>query len=148
MATTAMAPVRRSHSVLARAVPLTFLLGATVVISWVGVRGTGITNGPGPWFHVTWFEVWLIQALLAFGLMVAVEWFSPSASGRAVLTAILAAWIGELIAAAIVLSLFIGELDVVHAPFIWLIATGFGIQPIAAILGGVLAGRRRAGPYG
>ena len=142
MATITSAPVRRSHGVLARAVPMTLLLGATVVISWIGVRGTGIINGPGPWFHATWFQVWAIQALLAFGLMVAIEWIAPSASRRAMVTTVLVAWVGELIAAAIVLSVVQNDLDVVHAPVVWLIATGFGIQPATAILGGLLARRR------
>lgn len=148
VATIPAAPTRRSHGALARAVPVTFLLGATVVASWVGVRGTGIINGPGPWLHETWLAIWAIQALLAFGLLVATEWLAPSASRDAMIRMVLLAWIGELLAAAVVATAFVGELDVVHAPYVWLVGTGFGIQPAAAILGGVLARRRRvvAGP--
>lgn len=142
MASSVGVPVRRSHGVLARAVPLTLLLGATVVISWVGVRGTGIINGPGPWFHATWFEVWAIQALLAFGLLLAVEWITPSVSRRALVTTILVAWVGELLVASLVLPVIQDDLDVIHGPFVWLVATGLGIQPAAAILGGLVARRR------
>jgi hypothetical protein len=38
----------------------------------------------------------------------------------------------------------VGELDVVHAPYVWLVGTGFGLQPSAAILGGLAARRRRS----
>jgi hypothetical protein len=121
---------------------MTFLLGATVVASWVGVRGTGIIDGPGPWLHETWFAVWAIQALLASGLLVAVEWLAPSATGRAMVAMVLLAWFGELLVAAIVLPALTNDLDVIHGPFVWVVATGFGVQPAAAILGGALARRR------
>jgi hypothetical protein len=147
MATVATVPAistRRSHGAAARAVPMTFLLGATVVASWVGVQGTGIINGPGPWLHETWFAVWAIQALLAFGLLVAVEWTAPSATDRAMVGMVLLAWLGELVAAAVIATMVVGELDVVHAPYVWLVGTGFGLQPSAAILGGLAARRRRS----
>lgn len=142
MATVAPIPVRRSRGVLARAMLLTLLLGATVVISWVGVRGTGIINEPGPWFHATWFQVWAIQALLAFGLLVATEWLAPSATHGTMVRMVLLAWVGELVVAAIVIPQVVGEVSVIHAPYVWLVATGFGIQPAAAIVGGRLARRR------
>lgn len=139
-----LVPTRRVHGALARAVPMTLLLGATVVISWVGVRGTGIVNGPGPWLHETWLAIWAIQALLAFGLLVATEWLAPSASRGAMVRMVLLAYMSELLAAAVVATAFVGELDLVHAPYVWLVGTGFGIQPTAAILGGVVARRRRS----
>lgn len=142
MIATIAAPVHRPHGAIARAVPLTFLLGATVVVSWVAVRGPSILNGIGPWLHATWFVAWVIQALLAFGLMIVVERLAPSASRRAMIATILGAWVGEFLVASFVLSALVGELDVVHGPYVWLIGTGFGIQPAAAILGGLVARRR------
>lgn len=131
----------RSHrppSAPARTVLLTLLLGATVVVSWLGIRGLGVFNGPGPWLQETWFLIWAVQALLAFGLVFAAEWLRPSASRRAMVTTVLAAWIGELVVVAVMTAFLIGELEVWHAPFVWLVATGAVIQPAAAILGGQL----------
>lgn len=143
MATVAT-PVRRSHSVPVRAAPLTLLLGATVVVSWEAARGN-ILNGVGPWLHATWFVAWAIQALLASSLLVAVEWLAPSATGRGMVGMVLFAWLGELLVAAIVLPVLVNDLEIIHGPFVWVVATGFGIQPAAAILGGALTRRRSHG---
>jgi len=129
---------RRRRSVAARVVLLTLLLGATVVVSWFGIR-RNVFNGPGRFLDETWLVIWAVQALLAFGLVLGVEWMWPSGSRRAVAGTVLAAWIGELFVVAVLAPFLADELEVWHAPWVWLIATGFIVQPIAAIGGGLVA---------
>lgn len=59
------------------------------------------------------------------------------------IAAAFAAWIGELAVAAVLAALFVGELEVWHAPWVWLVATGFVVQPVAATAGGLVAHRGR-----
>ena len=115
-----------------------------MVVSWLGIRGLSVFNGPGRFLDATWFVIWAVQALLACGLVLALEWARPSLSRRAMVGTVLAAWIGELVVVAVLAFFLVGELEVWHAPYVWLISTGFVVQPAAAIVGGLAAHGSRA----
>ena len=54
----------------------------------------------------------------------------------------LVAWVlvGDLIGAAVLAPLAVGELEVVHAPVVFAAITALGLQPLAAIAGAWVAG--------
>jgi hypothetical protein len=118
-----------------RVVGLTVVLGVTVVMSWVAVRGT-VLNGPGPFLDPSWFAIWTIQAALAIlvGFVLGRAWWRDVSTGtRGGLVA--AAWLGELIVVTALAPLLAGELTPAHGPRTWLVATGGPIQPLAAMVG-------------
>jgi hypothetical protein len=124
-----------------RAVILTVSLGGTVMVSWVAVRGTSVLNGPGPFLDPTWYAVWSIQAALAsvIGLVAGRAWGGQTSAAR-LIALVVAAWVGELLVVTMIGPLLSNDLDVIHGPFIWLVATGGLLQPVATAVG-VLIGR-------
>jgi hypothetical protein len=129
---------------LVRIVSLTLALGATVVVSWLTVRGVSVFTGPGPFLDGSWWVVWAIQVGLAgiVGLIVGRTWGRDSSAGW--LTALLlAAWVGELLVVALLTPILSDDLRLFHALWVWLVATAGPVQPLAAIVG-ALVGRERA----
>ncbi|MGD8485103.1 MAG: hypothetical protein PVH07_00565 [Chloroflexota bacterium] len=123
---------------------LTLALGASVVVSWLAVRGASVFRGPGPFLDSSWLLAWAVQAGLAaaigFGLG---RWWGSGVSRSALAIIVVVAWVGELVAASALAPFLAGELSPVHGPGLWLVATGGPIQPLAA-LGGALAGKASA----
>ncbi len=132
---------RRRRVSVARVAALTLLLGGTVVASWVAVVGLGVFRGPGPFLHPSWWLTWAVQGLLAGGLLAAIEAVRPSRDARTLAAVVVMAWIGELLVLIPLTVILSDDLRPFHAPWVWLIATGGPIQPVAALLGG-LVGRR------
>ena len=126
---------------LIRVVGLMLAMGATVVVSWLAVRGLSVFNGPGPFLDPSWYTIWAIQAGLTglVGLVFGRAW-GPDTPGKALVGLVLLAWIGELVVVTTLAPFLAGELSLVHGPFLWLVATGGLIQPLAMILG-ALAGK-------
>jgi hypothetical protein len=124
-----------------RAVILTVSLGGTVMVSWVAVRGTSVLHGPGPFLDPTWYLVWSLQAVLAgvIGVVAGRAW-GRDASPKGLIALVVAAWVGELLVVTMIGPLLSNDLDVIHGPFIWLVATGGLLQPVATAVG-VLIGR-------
>jgi hypothetical protein len=124
---------------LMRITLLTLSIGATVVVSWMAVRGASVLNGPGPFLDTTWYVIWSIQAVLAgvVGLIAGRAW-SRDASPGGLSTLVFAAWVGELLVATIIGPLLSNDLDLMHGPFVWLVATGGPIQPLAAAIGALV----------
>ncbi len=129
---------------LVRIVSLTLALGATVVVSWLAVRGVSVFTGPGPFLDSSWWVVWAIQVGLAgiVGLIVGRTWGRESSAGR-LAALLLAAWVGELLVVALLTPILSDDLRLFHAPWVWLVATAGPVQPLAAIVG-ALVGRERA----
>lgn len=126
---------RRRHLAL-RVIGLALALGATVVVSWIAVRGFGIWNGPGPFLDPSWFVVWAVQAVLAAIVAFSAQRVGRSSvNGRTAAAVVLAAWLGELVALFVIAPFLAGELTSSEAPTLWLIATGGPIQPLAAMVG-------------
>ena len=127
-------------------VALTLALGATVVVSWLAVRGMSVFTGPGPFLDTTWWVVWAIQVGLAgvVGLIVGRTWGRRSSAGR-LAALLLAAWVGELLVVALLTPILSDDLRLFHASWVWLVATAGPLQPLAAIVG-VLVGRDWARP--
>ncbi len=124
---------------LLRILGLTLALGATVVVSWLAVRGASVFNGPGPFLDSSWFVIWTIEAGLAgmLGLAIGRSWGRDATSAR-LIGLMLAAWIGELVVASALAPFLAGELSSVHGPSIWLVATGGFIQVLAAVTGALV----------
>ena len=137
---------------IARVVVLTLILGATVLLSWVVVRGPSIFNGPGPFMHPTWLTVWILQAGMAafVGLVAGWMWTNDMSPARLV-AVVLAAWIGELLVLFAIAPILAGELTPLMAPYLWLIATGGVVQPLAVLagagVGAIARGSFRGGPH-
>ncbi len=131
---------------LVRVILLTVSLGATVVVSWMAVRGPSVFNGPGPLLDPTWYLVWIVQGALAsvVGMIVGRAW-GRDTSAVVLVALVLAAWIGELLVATILGPFLSNDLSLVQGPFIWLVATGGPTQPVAAAAG-ALIGRALARP--
>jgi hypothetical protein len=49
--------------------------------------------------------------------------------------------VGDLIGAAVIAPLAVGELELVHAPVVFVAITALGLQPIATVLGSLVARR-------
>jgi hypothetical protein len=118
---------------------LTLVLGATVVVSWVAVRGT-VLHGPGPFLDSSWFAIWALQAALA--VVVGVVFYRAWGRDASAITLggiAGAAWVGELLVVTAIAPFLADELSPASGPWIWLIATGGPIQPLAAAVGSLIA---------
>lgn len=90
----------------------------------------------------SWYVLYPLEAVIVGGLMFALGRLLFDRLDRASLVSIvLAAWIGELVVLGS--GLIANELVGLTAVPIWLLATGGPIQPIAAIVGGLLGRRSR-----
>ncbi|MET0773015.1 MAG: hypothetical protein ABWZ82_08015 [Candidatus Limnocylindrales bacterium] len=131
---------------MVRIIGLTLALGMTVVASWIAVLGASFLNGSGPFLDATWYVTWTVQAGLAgvVGIIVGRAW-GRDTSAVALVALVSAAWVGELVVATVLGPFLSNDLDPIHGPFVWLVATGGPIQPVAAAAGAVI-GRASARP--
>jgi len=110
------------------------------VASWIGLLlGAGNVGlqrsvGVGP---LTLLEAPLALALSA-GLAMGAAWLAGggASSPLRILIAVLA---GDVIGAVLLAPLLIGELEIIHAPTVFVAISALGLQPLAACIGSWLA---------
>ena len=120
---------------------LTLALGATVVASWAAVGGTEVWNGPWHAFRTSGLIVYAVEVLLAAAVTFVFVHLVPRrpTPGRLLLP-VGAAWIGELAVLLLIGPLLANELEGPYvATFMWIIGTGGPVQPIAAVIGGLVS---------
>lgn len=116
------------------AIGLTFVLGSATAIAFYAIGGQVALNGP----HVlaqAWPSIYSLEAVFVSAAVWLVGFFfARQLDQRAVLLAVLGAWIGQYFVLAS--GVLADELNAVNSLFFWVLATGGPLQPIAAILGG------------
>ena len=128
----------------ATVVALTVVLGGTVAVSWFAFGGSASFRGPIRALEDAWPLIYGSQALFAAIVgFVAAPILGRAFSRRGTILAILAAWVGEFFVLLFGGTWIAGELVPGLAWFYWLIGTCGPLQPIAALGGMWLAGRRR-----
>jgi len=119
--------------------------GATCMASWLGLLiGAG---NVGLQRSVAVSPATLLEVPLALVLAGGAALLIGFAAGRsrvAALPLLGAVLVGDLIGAAVIAPLAVGELEIVHAPTVFVAITALGLQPIAAVVGSWL-GARSAG---
>ena len=123
---------------------LTLILGMTVAVSWFVVGGSAAYRGPMPVLRESWLPLFGLESLLAAGVAFAFVSWTRERSWRRLITLIVGAWLGQLVVLTVAGTIFANELVPTVAWFYWLIGTGGPVQPIASILGGLVAIRLRA----
>jgi hypothetical protein len=125
---------------------IAFTAALVCVASWVGLQvGAGnvglqrsVAIGP-----LTLLEVPLALAL-AVALALVAAWLpgrldrAKASSPIRVLAGVL---VGDAIGAVVLAPVLIGELEVTHAPVVFVAITALGLQPVAAFIGAWLARR-------
>lgn len=133
---------------VALAAVLAVLLGVLTAISFYVVGGRLALQGPYV-LELMWYLIYPVEAAVVAAVMVVLGWMLGRRLGWLSLVAIvLAAWIGELLILGS--GLIADELVGFVAVYYWLLATGGPLQPIAAIVGGLvgLAVGRRGRRFG
>ena len=123
---------------------LTLALGMTVAVSWFVVGGSAAYRGPMPVLRDSWLPLFALESVLAAGVVFAFVSWNRERSWRRLVTLVIGAWLGQLVVLTVAGTLFANELVPTVAWFYWLSGTGGPVQPIAAILGGLVAIRLRA----
>ena len=123
---------------------LTLVLGSTVAASWLLFGGGAAFRGPDRVLSQSWPLIYGSQAVLAAGLTWIVIRREAVSRLADVMVLVTGAWIGELVALTLGGNLLANEIDPVNAWVFWWMGTGGPLQPIAALLGGLVAVRRRA----
>ena len=134
---TAIEPTSASIAVL------TLALGATVALAWTVVGGRVAWQGPFPVLRESWLPLFGFESVLAAGVAFAFVSWTGERSARRLIALVIGAWIGELVVLTVAGTIVANELVPTVAWFYWLIGTGGPVQPIAAILGGLVAMRLR-----
>jgi uncharacterized membrane protein len=122
---------------------LTLGLGATVAVSWLVFGGSVAFRGPVRVIEELWPLIYGSQALLAAA---GTYWLAGRAAlmtTRHLIGLVIAAWVGEWLVLLVGGRLFANELVPDVSWFFWLIGTGGPIQPVAAVVGGLVALRRK-----
>lgn len=134
---------------------LTLLFGASVTLAWLGAGAVDdVASGipritPGS-AALQYILIALAAAIVA-GLGVRGGWLPAStarlpASTARLATIVTAAWLGEGLIFTLIGPALADEIRFTDAWLLWLVATGFGLQPLAGLIGGIVAGSRaRAG---
>lgn len=127
---------------------LTLLFGASVTLAWLGAGAVDdVASGipritPGS-AALQYILIALAAAIVA-GLGVRGGWLPASTARLA--TIVTAAWLGEGLSFTLIGPALADEIRFTDAWLLWLVATGFGLQPLAGLIGGIVAGSRaRAG---
>ena len=123
---------------------LTLLLGSTVAASWLIFGGGAAFRGPDRVLRESWPLIYSSQAILAAGLTWLVMRREAVSRMTDVLVLVSGAWIGELIALTVGGNLLANEIDPANAWVFWWMGTGGPLQPIAALVGGLIRLRWKA----
>ncbi len=115
---------------------LTLALGTSVAVSWLVFGGRAAFGGPDRVLAQSWPAIYGSQAVLAALCGLWVARVEPSRVWM--LTLVIGAWLGELLALTLGGNLLANELDPPVARFYWWMATGGPLQPVAASAGGLL----------
>jgi hypothetical protein len=121
----------------------TIALGATVAASWMAF-GIDAWQGPGRVLERSWPAIYGSQALLA--ALVGFRLARHVAGWPAIVAIVLGGWLGELLVLTLFGNLLANEIDPEVAYVFWWMGTGGPLQPIAAILGGLVARSVRSSP--
>ncbi len=133
-------------SFLRAVVLLTLLFGATVALAWFGAGAVDDVQSGVP--RITAGHAALQYTLSALAaatvgaLAVRRGWLPASTAGLAIV--VTASWLGEGLVFTMVGPVLADEIHITNAWWFWLVATGFGLQPLAGLVGGIVA-RSRAG---
>lgn len=128
----AVVPSRMARTAL-RLLILTLVFGALVVGVWGLVGGRLAFLGPervARDFALVLYPTLAVATAAATVLLVAFRWRDER--GTALVALALGAWLGEGVLLGVFGSLIANELTPSYAPELWLIATGYGLQPAAA----------------
>jgi len=118
---------------------LTPALALTVVLSLFLAGGNLALMGPFV-LQQSWPIVYAIHALLAAAVMYVVTRFvAPWLDAKTLLALVLAACVAELVVLLIIHPVLSNELTATSTAYLWLLATGGPLQPVAAYVGGLLA---------
>ena len=123
---------------------LTLALGLTVAVAWTIVGGRVAWQGPMPVLRESWLPLFGLESLLAAAVAFGFVSWTGERSARRLVMLVIGAWLGELVVLTIGGTIFANELVPTVAWFYWVIGTGGPVQPIAAILGGLVAVKLRA----
>lgn len=122
--------------------------GLACIASWlgllIGAGNVGLQRSVAVGPHT------LLEVPLAIVLAITLGTIAVTAVGVAVgstdgLLVLAFVVIGDLVGAAILVPMAVGELEIVHAPAVFAVLTTFGLQPLAAAGGGQVAARLTAG---
>jgi hypothetical protein len=122
---------------------LTLVLGCSVAVAFYLVGGSDALRGAGVVTR-SWPLIYPLVTLFAAGLFYVVGLLAPQLSGKGMVGLVLAAWIGELLVLAS--GLVDDDLDPLSSVFVWLLATGGPVQPMAGLIGAWLAKSKPKGP--
>lgn len=114
----------------------TLALGATVAVSWIGFGGTDAWQGPDRVLERSWAGIYGSQALLAALIGHRLSPRIPSLLG--LVAVVTGAWLGELVALTLFGNLLANEIDPTVAWVFWWMGTGGPVQPVAAVVGGLV----------
>jgi hypothetical protein len=124
----------------ALALTLTFALGLCAAASFYLVGGRVALLGPDV-VEEWWPLIYALQALLAAGLLFMVARpLRHRLEAPGLVVVILAAWLGQWVVLAS--GVLADELNPANSTYYWMLATGGPLQPIAAVLGGLVGLRR------
>jgi hypothetical protein len=118
------------------AVALTLALGFSLAAAYYLVGGREALMGTQV-LRDSWPAIYALAALFAAIVSAPLHFAVPEVSGRLV-AVIIGAWFGEYLVLAS--GILADELNPANAVFIWIVATGGPIQPVAAFTGALLGG--------
>jgi hypothetical protein len=122
---------------------LTLGLGATVALAWFAFGGSAAFRGPLRALEDSWPLIYGAEAILAAAGTYLYARIADPLPRTWLVAYVVAAWIGEYLVLLFGGRLLSGELTTDVSWFFWLIGTGGPIQPVAALLGGLVALRGR-----
>jgi hypothetical protein len=127
---------------------LTLLFGASVALAWLGAGAVDDAQSLVPRITPRSAAVQYILIAVAAAIVAAIGvrggWLPASIAGLA--TVVVASWLAEGLVFTLIGPALADEIRVTNAWSFWLVATGFGLQPLAGLIGGIVArSRARAG---
>lgn len=121
----------------------TIVLGGTVAFGWLAWGAVDDIPSLLPRIKVEAALPLLVLLAIAAGLAMAVvvrtSWADVTVRVLAITVGL--AWLAEGALFALIGPLLADEIDAANAWWFWLLATGFGMQPVGALVGGLLAKR-------
>ncbi|MBA2570218.1 MAG: hypothetical protein H0V04_03445 [Chloroflexi bacterium] len=119
----------------------TIVLGGTVEFGWLAWGAIDDIPSLLPRIQVEAALPLLVLLAVAAGLAMAVlvrmSW--PDLTVQELVITVVLAWLAEAALVVLVGPVLADEIDPANAWWFWLLATGFGMQPVGALLGGLVA---------